>query len=59
LIRAVKTDGETGIRPEEILVSQEILLASVLSSINDGKRVPLTELKNDFTVTGRFGTRYP
>jgi predicted dehydrogenase len=58
LTDALKVSGELSIRPEEIAISQSILLSFALSSILGGSKLAINELPTDFTVTGRFGSLY-
>lgn len=53
---AVRENKELSIEPEEIALSQNILLCFVLSSQRGGIRLPLSSLEDEFTVTGKFGS---
>lgn len=44
---------------EEIIVEQKILLALGYSGIKLGKKTSLSEIQNNFTITGRFNNLYP
>jgi len=55
---AVREDKELSIHLEEIAISQQILFCFVLSSLRDGIRLRLSDLDDDFTITGRFGSLY-
>lgn len=48
----------TSITAKEILTEQKVLLALGYSGIT-GKKTKLAEIKDNFTITGRFGNLYP
>lgn len=54
----INYEKPTSITTEELLTEQKVLLALGLSGITD-KKVRLSEIKNNFTITGRFNNLYP
>lgn len=58
LISAVSLDEPLSLGLDEIECGQLILLGFVLSALRGGRRVSLSEIPDDFTVTGRFGEMF-
>ena len=48
----------TSIQPNEIELNQNILLGIVLSSLNGGFPVALSDVDDKFAVSGKFGHLY-
>ena len=58
LVNAIQSGTPLSITPEEIELSQQILLSIAFSSLQNGRRVGLLEIPEEFTVTGKFGDQY-
>jgi len=58
LFSAIQSGVPLSITPEEIEISQRALLAIAFSSFHDGRRVEISEIPPEFTVTGRFGDNF-
>jgi scyllo-inositol 2-dehydrogenase (NAD+) len=56
---SIITNQPSPIDPIEIRLNQNILLAFALSSLTQGKRIKLSMVDEEFTVTGKFGDLYP
>jgi len=53
---SVRGEGQISISTDEIAIGQSILFALVFSSLQGGRRLGLTELPDELTVTGRIGS---
>ena len=54
----INKNKPTSLTSDDILQEQKILLALGLAGIT-GKMVKLSEIKDDFTITGKFDSLYP
>ncbi|MDH5645418.1 MAG: hypothetical protein OEZ01_05395, partial [Candidatus Heimdallarchaeota archaeon] len=58
LANAIQYETALSITPEEIELSQKILLSIAYSSLKDGRRIDISKTPEKFTVTGKFGDKY-
>ncbi len=58
LAAAVRGQGVLGVTPEEIALGCDLLFGIAWSSLQDGRRVSLTDAPADLTVTGRSGALF-
>ena len=58
LMNAIQEGATLSITPEEIETSQEIMLGIAYSSLHGGRRIAVSELPANFTVTGKFGENF-
>lgn len=58
LMNAINKKTPLTITTDEIEKSQEILLGIVYSTLQQGRRVDLSEMPEKFTVTGKFGVQF-
>lgn len=57
LADSILTDGDSPIDPDEIALSQRILLSILHSSLNEARRVRIEELPQ-LVITGKYGSYY-